>query len=69
MYERSNMFANIECKFKYATEEEILESIPRSGQGILQSGLDVNILGNVLQMCTHFSLGVRASLAISRKRR
>ena len=68
MYERSNMFANIECKFKYATEEEILESIPKSGQGILQSGLDVNILGNVLQMCTHFSLGGKGKLSDKQKK-
>lgn len=68
MYNRSNMFANIECKYKYATEEEILDSIPRSGQGILQSGLDLEMLGNVLQMCTHFGLGGKGKLSDKQKK-
>ena len=68
MYERSNMFANIECKFKYADEEAILDSIKESGSVILQSGLAEQTITGILIMCANYGLGGKGTLSNKQKK-
>ena len=68
MYERSNMFANIECKFKYADEKTILDSIQRSGSVIINSGLGEQVTIAILVMCAHYALRGDGSLTDKQKK-
>lgn len=68
MYERSNMFANIECKFKYADEEAILDSIKESGSVILHSGLAEQTITGILLFCANYGLGGNGVLSDKQKK-
>lgn len=68
MYERSNMFANIECKFKYADEETILDSIQRSGSVIINSGLGEQTIIGILIMCANYGFGGKGALSDKQKK-
>ena len=68
MYERSNMFANIECKFKYADEETILDTIKESGSAIINSDIDIDPARALLIFGACFGLGCKGALSKKQKK-